>query len=208
MHTIDRKAESAALRRNIKAYKAMQAELERCHLGKHVVFHDEKLAGAFDTFHNAATEAHRRCGPDHFLIREVGAVPIQMHPMFYAGLAAGRRPAGAPDPVLTKAVVNATGKLAVTDEDLGAILDVTEHTVEAMQNEDWALHAATRPHEFGVLFVQLFVALDTVAGGDETTMRAWLANENTALGGKPIELIKTVAGLVRTVDYISHQVAQ
>lgn len=63
----------AELEQNIEAYEAMRETLEEHHLHKFVVFHDTKLAGSFDSFHNAATEAVRRFGKGPYLIRQVGA---------------------------------------------------------------------------------------------------------------------------------------
>ena len=60
------------LRANIKAYEAMQEELEERHPRKHVVFHDRKFADAFDSFHEAASQAVLRFGNGPYLTRQVG----------------------------------------------------------------------------------------------------------------------------------------
>ena len=44
----------ADLAANIEAYEAMREELKERHADKHVAFQDGKLAGAFDSFHEAA----------------------------------------------------------------------------------------------------------------------------------------------------------
>ena len=68
-------ANSDVLDRQIDAYKAMRDELERDHLYEWVVFHDEKLIGAYEDFQDAAAEAVRRFGRGPYLIRQVGAPP-------------------------------------------------------------------------------------------------------------------------------------
>ena len=62
------------IQREIDAFEGMRAELEKHHMGKHVIVKDGKLVGAFDTFDAAAREALEKFGTDaSFLIRQVGA---------------------------------------------------------------------------------------------------------------------------------------
>ena len=61
------------IQREIDAFNAMRAELEKHHMGKHVVIKDGTLVGAYDTFDAAAREAVSRFGKEPFLIRQVGA---------------------------------------------------------------------------------------------------------------------------------------
>ncbi len=61
------------LEQNIEAYETMRESLEKHHLEKFVIFHDNEFIGAFDSFHNAAREAVRRFGQGPYLIRQVGA---------------------------------------------------------------------------------------------------------------------------------------
>ena len=39
----------AKLERELQAYEAMKASLEKHHMGKWIVVHDDELVGAFDT---------------------------------------------------------------------------------------------------------------------------------------------------------------
>ena len=71
-----------------------------------------------------------------------------------------------------------------------------------MKKGDYALQADTKPFELGVLFVRLFRSLDAIVGGDETAARAWLANPNLALGAKPAEKMRAVAGLMDVIAYL------
>lgn len=70
-----REEERAKLSIEIAAYERMRDVLERDCFGKWVVFHDEKLAGAFDTSNEAVLEAIHRFGRGPYLIRRVGASP-------------------------------------------------------------------------------------------------------------------------------------
>jgi hypothetical protein len=104
--------------------------------------------------------------------------------------------------VLTKAVLNAANKLGVKASALASILGVSEATVSRMKGGDYRLDADKKAFELGVLFVRLFRSLDAIVGGDEAVARAWLTNENSALGGMPAEQIRTVTGLVDVIAYL------
>lgn len=61
------------LAKEIAAFERVRAELQEHYGGKFVVFHDGRLQGSFDTFHNAASDAVSRFRNMPFLIRQVGA---------------------------------------------------------------------------------------------------------------------------------------
>ena len=104
--------------------------------------------------------------------------------------------------VLTKAVVRAAERLDVTAKSLAAVLGLSEATLSRMRRGDLLLEAGTKPFELGILFIRLFRSLDAIVGGDETVARSWIGNFNTALDGRPVEKIKTVAGLVDVIAYL------
>ncbi len=66
----------AEITQEIAAYERIRGNLEREHLGKWVVVHDEQLIGAYEDFQEAADIAVRRFGRGPYLIREVGAPPL------------------------------------------------------------------------------------------------------------------------------------
>lgn len=81
MDTTDIKKEIAAFERQLPV-------LLEHHLGKYVVFHDEKFVGAFDTFDNAAAEAVRKFGLGPYLIRQV----LKERPVFVVPASVAYRP--------------------------------------------------------------------------------------------------------------------
>ena len=117
---------------------------------------------------------------------------------------ATERPAVQPDPkkVLTKAVLRAAEKLDVKASRLATILGLSEPTVSRMKRGEYILEADSKPFELAVLFVRLFRSLDAIVGGDEAVARAWLSNPNLALNGRPVEKIRTVAGLTDVIAYL------
>lgn len=62
----------------IKAFEAMQADLEAKHMGEWVLLHDGKLIEIFQSFDSAADTAVRKFGRGPFLIRQVGAPPTTL----------------------------------------------------------------------------------------------------------------------------------
>ncbi len=104
--------------------------------------------------------------------------------------------------VLTKAVLRAAEHLDVKGRRLAVILGVSEPSLSRMRRGSLTLDAGSKPFELGVLFVRLFRSLDAIVGGDDAVAQAWLANPNSALAGKPIEKIETIAGLLDVLAYL------
>ena len=104
--------------------------------------------------------------------------------------------------VITNATLRAAERLDFTARALSSIIGVSEATVSRMRKNDFLLDKGSKPFELAVLFVRLFRSLDAITGGDETVARSWLRNTNTALGGKPLEKMLTIAGLVDVIAYL------
>ena len=114
-------------------------------------------------------------------------------------LSAVRTEAG---PVVTKAAVRAAERLRLTARALATVIGVSEATVSRMRHGAFSLAPDSKAFELAVLFVRLFRSLDAITGGDETVSAAWLANDNTVLGGRPVDLIQTIPGLVDVIAYL------
>ena len=107
--------------------------------------------------------------------------------------------------VVTKAVVRSAERLAISNRLLGRIIGLSEASISRMARGRFALDSGDKAYELSLLFIRLFRSLDSIVGGDEATARAWLRNENLALGDKPIEMIETVPGLVSVLAYLDAQ---
>jgi len=112
-------------------------------------------------------------------------------------------PVSGPDPgaTLTKAVMRAAGFLGISQAVVASVLGISTASVSRMAAGLYILDTHRKEWEFGVLFVRLFRSLDAILGHGEQA-RLWLTNENLALGGKPLELIRSTEGLVRVVHYL------
>jgi hypothetical protein len=104
--------------------------------------------------------------------------------------------------ILTNAVVRAAGKLGVSASALAEVLGLSAATVSRMKSGDYRLNSQRKEFELGVLFVRLFRSLDAIVGGEERVARAWLANQNLALGGRPADKIRTISGLIDVIAYL------
>jgi transcriptional regulator with XRE-family HTH domain len=113
-------------------------------------------------------------------------------------------PTPKPEPrlVLTGAVLRASALLDITQSSLAQILGLSPSTVSRMANGSYRLDEQKKEWELGALFVRLFRSLDAVIGSNDSAARAWLNGQNTALTGRPIELIRSTEGLVRVVQYL------
>jgi hypothetical protein len=104
--------------------------------------------------------------------------------------------------VVTKAVMRAAARLAVSNRSLARILGVSEATVSRMGAGAYQLKTTDKAFELALMFLRLFRSVDALSGGDEQTSRAWLRNENLALGGVPAALIESLAGLIDVLGYV------
>jgi hypothetical protein len=104
--------------------------------------------------------------------------------------------------VVTKAAIRAADQLKINAETLAAIIGVSEVSIARIRHGSSALEPGSKPFELAILFVQLFRALDAIAGGDDGVAASWLASPNTSLGARPIEKLQTAAGLVHVIAYL------
>jgi len=118
-----------------------------------------------------------------------------------------RRPIPKPAPLdagstVTKAILRAADRLGMSNKVVGSIVGLSEATVSRMGSGGYALRPGDKPFELSVLFVRLYRSLDAITGGDDGVARAWLRNDNTALGGPPLALVQSVQGLVNVIAYL------
>ncbi|WP_137135385.1 MbcA/ParS/Xre antitoxin family protein [Rhizobium sp. FKY42] len=104
--------------------------------------------------------------------------------------------------VVSKAALRACERLEIRGRLLGRILGLSEASVSRLKRGDLTLSPDEKPFELALMFIRLFRSLDAITGGDETVARAWMRNENSALGGAPIDRILTIAGLTDVLAYL------
>ncbi len=111
-------------------------------------------------------------------------------------------PAGDAQSLLAKAAVRAARLLRMRNAELAQVIGVSESVISKIDRHQGALPNDAKKLELATLFVRLYRSLDAIVGGDDHVAASWLRNENTALGGRPIDAIKTVSGLLDVVAYL------
>jgi transcriptional regulator with XRE-family HTH domain len=110
--------------------------------------------------------------------------------------------------VLSKATLRAAEHLDLSGKALAEVLGLSEATVSRMKTGQYHLAATDKAFELAALFVRLFRSLDAITGGDDESSRSWLRAQNTVLRAQPIDLIRSVRGLLETVMYVDSRRAK
>jgi transcriptional regulator with XRE-family HTH domain len=118
-----------------------------------------------------------------------------------ADTAAGAAPA-LQEQVLSKAVVRAADHLGLTNRLLAEVLGLSEPTVSRLRRGNYRLQRGAKPFELAQLLLRLFRSLDAINGSDDEASRSWLRSDNRALSGRPIDLIRSVTGLIDVAAYL------
>jgi DNA-binding XRE family transcriptional regulator len=104
--------------------------------------------------------------------------------------------------VVAKAAIRAADRLEITNKTLARIIGVSEATISRMRKGEYPLEKSQKPFELAVMFIRLYRSLDAVVGGDDAVAKAWMKNDNTALGAQPIHLIQSISGLSNVIQYL------
>ena len=100
-------------------------------------------------------------------------------------------------PVLTRALVKAGKELGLTQADLGAIVGRNRTALSR-----GAIEPNTKSGELALLLIRAYRALYVLVGGEPQQMKHWMHTHNLHVGGVPAELVRTVPGLMRVVEYL------
>ena len=90
----------------------------------------------------------------------------------------------------------------LSNDGLGDILGLSGSTISRLRNGAWQFQPGTKSFELAQYLTRLFRSLDSMMGSDDAAARSWLAADNADLDGRPIDLVRTVRGLVMTADYV------
>jgi hypothetical protein len=110
--------------------------------------------------------------------------------------------------VLTDAVSRVATLWKLTNDQLGAILGLSPATASRLRSGNFTLEPDSKPFELGQYLIRLFRSLDAMMGSDDAGSMAWLRTANLDLGGRPIDLIRTIRGLSDVTDYVDDFRAQ
>jgi Protein of unknown function (DUF2384) len=99
--------------------------------------------------------------------------------------------------VLTRALVKAGRELGLTQSELGSIVGRDRTALSR-----GALEPDTKSGELALLLIRAYRALFVLVGGDPRQMKHWMHTHNHHVGGVPAEVVRSVPGLVRVVEYL------
>jgi len=102
-----------------------------------------------------------------------------------------------PATVLTRALVKAGKELGLTQTELGSIVGRDRTALSRS-----ALEPDTKSGELALLLIRAYRALFVLVGGERRQMRHWMHTHNHHVGGVPAELVRSVPGLMRVVEYL------
>jgi len=104
--------------------------------------------------------------------------------------------------VLAKATARASGWLGLSDAALARVIGVSKPTVSRIVRGKNAISPNSKAWELSLLLVRVFRSLDALVGGDDAHRLNWMRSYNSALAGRPVELVQTTQGLVRVLAYL------
>jgi hypothetical protein len=105
--------------------------------------------------------------------------------------------AARPNEVLSRALVKAGRELGLTQAELGAVIgrDRTALSRSAVEPE-------SKSGELALLLIRAYRALFVLVGGDPRQMKHWMSTPNRHVGGIPAQLVRSIQGLNRVVEYL------
>ena len=104
--------------------------------------------------------------------------------------------------VLTEAIARIAELWGLKNAKLGAVLGVSMATASRLRSGETRLDPASKSFEAGQFLLRLFRSLDALLGSDDSATKRWLETNNLDLGGKPIDQIDTMRGLIEVCDYV------
>lgn len=104
--------------------------------------------------------------------------------------------------VLTKAICNMADFYGLTGKELSKIIGISEATTTRINQGKKLLSPESKEGEMALLLLRLYRSLNAIVGNNHAKAKAWLNSENHYFRTKPLERIKTVAGLVEVVNYL------
>lgn len=104
--------------------------------------------------------------------------------------------------VLTKAVLNVARFYALTGKDLSDIIGISEASVSRLGHGKKWITPDSKEGEMAILLIRVYRSLNALLGNHHTKAKLWLQSHNHYLRQKPIDLLKTVSGLVAVLNYL------
>ena len=103
--------------------------------------------------------------------------------------------------VLAIAVENLKETLHLSNDELSEIIGVHRNTVSRLlKNKE--INYKSKEGELSLLLIRIYRSLFALNGGNIEAIRHWLKTNNRHIHGVPLEVMKTILGLSRVVNYL------
>ncbi len=89
-----------------------------------------------------------------------------------------------------------------SQKELAEVLGVSAPTVSRLLRGGRPLDPSSNAGQRATLFLRIWRSLDALVGGDEDAASAWFHAANHHLGARPVELARSIPGLVHVADYL------
>lgn len=103
--------------------------------------------------------------------------------------------------VLTKAVLKAADLWDLKQDELAALLGTSTASVSRLGSGQRTIDPK-KEYQLAALVVRVFRSLDSLMGGDSAKAASWLRSQNHHLRGVPLELMKSITGIVNVAEYL------
>ncbi|MFW5752987.1 MAG: antitoxin Xre/MbcA/ParS toxin-binding domain-containing protein [Planctomycetota bacterium] len=108
--------------------------------------------------------------------------------------------------IVGTAVLRAAAALGLRQKELAAVIGVSPSQLSRAKHAAAQLFPDSAAHdhrvEAALLLIRVYRSLHGIFGDDRAAHERWLRSPNTRLGGVPLELLTTIRGKVRCVDYL------
>jgi len=105
--------------------------------------------------------------------------------------------------VLTKALITMASILQLTQKELSEIIGLSTATFSRLFNNSSVLiDPKTKEGQLALLLLRFYRSLDALFGGNANQCCLWLRSNNKHLNGVPLDLIKSIEGLVFVIQYL------
>ena len=105
--------------------------------------------------------------------------------------------------ILTQAVAETAQHLAIGPSELAPILGISQPSASRLLRGEFFIKEGTSEWQLSALFIRLYRGLFSIVGNSDELARNWLTSTNHAFGDRhPIDLIKSIPGLVLACDYV------
>lgn len=103
--------------------------------------------------------------------------------------------------VLAIALSNLKEMLHLSNEDICQIIGVHRNTLARLFQKK-EIDYQSKEGELSLLLIRVYRSLFALNGGNIEAIKHWLKTKNRHVAGVPLEVMKTVLGLSRVVNYL------